>query len=60
MGICLEMMRKLGDYLQQKLPPRDSELLRSHIRKCHDCRLVLDSAQRTLETYFASGQHRAA
>lgn len=60
LGTCLEVMRKLSDYLQDKLPRVELRQLQSHVRKCRDCALVLHSAQRTLQAYFDSGQHRAA
>lgn len=52
MGKCLAVMKKLSDFLQGKLSERETRRMRSHMEDCEDCRLVLESAQQTLRTYF--------
>ena len=49
---CLEVMKKLSDYLQGRLPGSDAPKMHAHISRCEDCRFVLDSALHTIELYF--------
>ncbi len=50
--ICRDTVRLLGQYLEGILPPNPERELRRHLDRCRDCRLVLDVARETLETYF--------
>lgn len=49
---CLQVMKKLTDYLQGQLPGTEAHQLHAHVSRCEDCRFVLDSALRTIDLYF--------
>lgn len=58
MGFCLEVMRKLDDLLRGVLSPEETRLVRQHVEACGNCRIVLRSAERTLQTYFATPERK--
>ena len=49
---CIEVMRKLTDYLQGELDSDEAAAVHRHMARCHLCRLVFHSASETLRTYF--------
>ena len=51
---CREVMHRLSDYLAGKLTTEMSQHISWHLGHCPDCKLVLNSAQRTLRKYFAA------
>lgn len=58
MGFCLDVMRKLDELLRGVLPEEETLQVRQHVETCSNCRLVLRSAERTLQTYFAAPERR--
>lgn len=58
MGFCLEVMRKLEDLLSGALSAKEARQVREHVKSCSNCRLVLRSAERTLQTYFTTPERR--
>ena len=60
MGFCLEVMRKLDDLLRGVLSEEEARQVRQHVKACGNCSLVLRSAERTLQTYFATPERRSA
>ena len=57
---CIEVMRKLSDYLQGRLPADEARTLRHHVGHCEGCRTVARSAQQTIRTYFTPNADRRA
>lgn len=57
---CIDVMRRLTDYLQGNLADREATTLYRHVARCEDCRLVVRSARDTLDTYFTVNQDHAA
>ena len=53
---CIEVMRKLTDYLQGTLDTDEANSVRRHVEHCRRCDLVLHSAYETLRTYFAGSE----
>ena len=49
---CIEVMRKLTDYLQGNLASNEAATVHHHVTRCPQCRIVLHSASETLRTYF--------
>ena len=49
---CRETIRLICEYLDGRLSPIVVRDLRRHLEDCNDCRMVLDAARSTLETYF--------
>lgn len=58
METCMEVMRKLTEFLQGSLPETEARHVRSHVAECNNCRLVLRSAEKTLRKYFGSNLER--
>ena len=58
MGFCLKVMRMLEDLLSGALSPKEVRQVREHLKSCSNCRLVLRSAERTLQTYFTAPDRR--
>lgn len=57
---CIEVMRKLADYLQGNLADDEAASVRQHATHCRKCRLVLSSASETLRTYFPADEETRA
>ena len=53
---CIEVMRKLTDYLQGNLESDEATTVHRHVTRCRRCRLVFHSASETLRTYFAADE----
>jgi hypothetical protein len=49
---CKTAVGMICSYLEGKLSPFPAAALRQHLGCCHNCALILDAAQRTLEIYF--------
>lgn len=58
MGSCMDILRKLADYLGGTLPQEESSLVRRHLHSCKVCGLVYQSARRTLQTHFPQPERR--
>jgi hypothetical protein len=57
---CIEVLRKLTEYLQGEMSYRESQAVRHHADHCATCGVVLRSAQRTLHDYFSGKEEAAA
>lgn len=57
---CIEVMRKLTDYLQGDLKMDEAATVDRHVARCRKCRLVLSSASETLRTYFPADEETPA
>ena len=57
---CIEVMRKLTDYLQGNLESPEAVAVRGHVARCRQCRLVVHSASETLRTYFPADEEARA
>ncbi len=53
---CIEVMRKLTDYLQGNLENAEATAVHRHVARCRQCRLVFHSASETLRTYFPADE----
>ena len=49
---CRETIRLICEYLEGRLSRPVAFSVRRHLSGCKDCRMVLDAARQTLETYF--------
>jgi len=49
---CRETIRIICDYLDGKLATPVAVSVQHHIAKCRNCRLIHETAKRTLEAYF--------
>ena len=46
---CKELIDELGDYLDEELAPGLRRELEEHLAACRPCKVVADSAQRTVK-----------
>ncbi|PYU28524.1 MAG: hypothetical protein DMG31_19950 [Acidobacteria bacterium] len=49
---CRETVRLICEYLEGRLSPGVAAVVSRHIDRCPNCHLVLEAAQKTLDTYF--------
>jgi len=48
---CGEVIRVLNEYLDGELDAGLLAELKEHLRKCDDCRVVVDTTRKTIELY---------
>ncbi|PJF22043.1 MAG: hypothetical protein CUN56_07965 [Phototrophicales bacterium] len=48
---CEDLVRYLSDYIDGDLDPQLTEAAKQHLATCQNCRIVLDSTQRTILFY---------
>jgi hypothetical protein len=48
---CTEFLKELTDYLDDSISPRVKSELEEHLHWCHDCEVVLNTTQKTIEIY---------
>ncbi len=48
---CTEFLKELTDYLDDAISPSVKEELEEHLHWCHDCEVVLNTTQKTIEIY---------
>jgi anti-sigma factor RsiW len=53
---CEDLMRYLSDYIDHNLDDDLAAAAREHLATCQNCRVVLDSTQRTILLYREHGQ----
>jgi predicted anti-sigma-YlaC factor YlaD len=51
---CKEMITELADYLDEDLDPVLRATIEEHLVKCKDCRIVVDTCQKTIQIYCNS------
>lgn len=55
---CEELIQYLSEYIDQGLNEELHTDAQEHLASCHNCRVVLDTTQRTILLYRADGQNR--
>lgn len=53
---CDELLTYLSDYIDRDLSEPLMEAAQRHLSTCQNCRVVLDTTQRTISLYRAQGQ----
>ncbi len=48
---CTQFLQELSDYLDGALDPRTKTELEEHLVWCHDCYVVCDTTQKTIQIY---------
>lgn len=48
---CTEFLKELTDYLDGAISPSVKLELEEHLHWCHDCEVVLNTTQKTIEIY---------
>ena len=48
---CRDVMSELSDYLDGDLDEKVRQELRDHLNKCHHCKVIVDTTQKTIELY---------
>jgi predicted anti-sigma-YlaC factor YlaD len=51
---CKEIITELADYLDEELDPILRASIEQHLAKCKDCRIVVDTCQKTIQIYCNS------
>jgi anti-sigma factor RsiW len=51
---CRETIHLICGYLEGNLSPREEREVERHLNRCQDCRLVLESANKTLGLDFGT------
>ena len=52
---CEDLVRYLSDYLDNELDEALVSAAQEHLATCHNCRVVLDSTQKTIRLYKDQG-----
>lgn len=53
---CEELLQYLSDYIDQNLDGRLTTEAQEHLATCHNCRVVLDTTQKTIFLYREQGK----
>ena len=53
---CEELLKYLSDYIDNNLDEALTEVAQHHLATCHNCRVVLDSTQKTILLFREQGQ----
>lgn len=51
---CIELIRKLSDYLGGELDPVVAEQIKRDLGQCEDCSLIVSTTRKTIELYCNS------
>lgn len=51
---CKDIVKELADYLDEDLDASLRASIESHLGKCKDCRLVVDTTKQTIQIYCNS------
>ena len=49
--VCEEVIREISDYIEGDLNPALREALELHLQHCDDCRVVVNTARKSIELY---------
>lgn len=55
---CEELVAYLSDYIDQNLDEELRQDAQEHLATCHNCRVVLDTTQKTIFLYRKTGQEK--
>lgn len=55
---CDELIHYLSDYIDNNLSEDLTAAAREHLATCRNCRVVLDSTQKTILLFREQGQHQ--
>ena len=53
---CQEILANLNDYIDGDLDSELCSLLESHLETCSNCKIVLNTLERTIELYRQDGE----
>lgn len=53
---CQELLASIGDYVEGDLSPEACQEIERHIAGCENCRVVVDTLNKTITLYHASSQ----
>lgn len=53
---CEELIQYLSDYIDRELDEELREDAQEHLATCHNCRVVLDTTQKMIFLYRATGR----
>ncbi len=53
---CKQLLASIGDYVEGDLAPELCQEIERHISRCENCRVVVDTLNKTITLYHASAQ----
>lgn len=53
---CKELLGSISDYVDGELSEELCQEIRQHMAECHDCRVVLDTFNKTIYLYHTSAE----
>lgn len=53
-GHCKEHLRQFSDYIDGELAPELCAQLEAHMQQCEDCRIVMNTLQKTIDLYHVN------
>ena len=54
---CNDLIKIIGDYLDGDISPEACAKLEEHIKGCNNCRMVVDTTEKTISLYHEIAQH---
>jgi anti-sigma factor RsiW len=48
---CTDVFSEISDFLDGSLDEAAKQELREHLKKCHKCKVIVDTCQKTIELY---------
>ena len=54
-GHCQDYMERSSAYIDGELQPELCALLEAHLQECENCRVVLNTLQKTIDLYHVHG-----
>jgi len=51
---CQQLLASLGDYIEGDLSPQLCQEIERHIAECENCRVIVDTLNKTITLYHAS------
>ena len=52
---CKDYLARFSAYIDGELPPELCALLEAHLQECENCRVVLNTLQKTIDLYHVYG-----
>jgi anti-sigma factor (TIGR02949 family) len=56
---CQELLTSIGDYVEGDISPELCQELERHISGCENCRVVVDTLNKTITLYHTTAQETA-
>lgn len=56
---CKQLLTSIGDYVEGDLSPAICQELERHLAGCENCRVVVDTLNKTIYLYHATAQETA-